>query len=128
MATSPRPSIDNELASHGASAATMCQVSYHQWPDLFTITSKKFAECSYCAVNLLPIITCLVLFYRVTCHMQFIQSYKLHPYIHTFIQPYSLYCHTSYTHTSIHSYNNTVYSRTGYIHTLIHSFTNTFIC
>jgi hypothetical protein len=43
-----------------------------------------------------------VSFHRVACHIQFIQSYKLHPYIHSCI------------HTIIHSYINTVmYS---YIH------------
>jgi len=50
---------------------------------------------------------CLALFHRVTCHMQFIWSFKSHSYIHTFIH--------SYIHTFIHSCIHA--SILSYIHT-----------
>ena len=56
--------------------------------------------------------TYLVSFHRVACHIQFIQSYKLHPYIHAFIQ--------SYIHTLILSHIHTL-MRTQHTHGIIHT-------
>jgi hypothetical protein len=57
-------------------------------------------------------LTCLVSFHQVTYHIQFIQSYKLHPYIRTFIQ--------SYIHTLILSHIH-IFMHTQYIHNIIHT-------
>jgi hypothetical protein len=57
-------------------------------------------------------LTCLVSFHQVTCHIQFIQSYKLHPYIHALIQ--------SYIHTLILSHIHT-FMHTQYVHNVIHA-------
>jgi hypothetical protein len=75
--------------------------------NLFTKTSspRKFAECFYCDVSptpILPVVSCLIKF---TCHIQFIQSYKLqliHSYIHTLILSH---IHT-FMHYYIHSYTS----------------------
>jgi len=98
MATSPRPSIDNELSSQGASTATVCQVSHRQWPDLFTITStpRKFAECLYCDVSLPPIL------HIMSCSIEspvICSLYGRSNHILTFIH--------SCIHTSILSYTHT---------------------
>ena len=98
MATPPRPPIDNELASRGALATTVCRVSYRQWPDLFTITStpRKFAKCLYWAVSPPPI-------------------------LHVFVSPRSYITDNKYNHTSyIHSYNYA--SIHQYFHTFLYSF------
>jgi hypothetical protein len=76
--------------------------SPHQWLNLFTIISspRKFAECLYCDVSsppILHVVSCLIEF---TCHVQFIQSNKLHSYIHTFILSH---IHTQHMH-NINSY------------------------
>jgi hypothetical protein len=47
--------------------------------------------------------TYLVSFHRVACHIQFIQSYKLHPYIHAFIQSYIHTLILSRIHTFIYT-------------------------
>jgi len=106
MATSPRPSINNELASQGASAATACQVSCHQWPDLFTIisTPRKFAECLYCAVSPPPILHVLSCSIKspVICSL-YGRSSHIHRFIHSCIHTSILsYIHTyQFTHACI---------------------------
>jgi len=117
MATSPRPSIVNELASQGASAATVCQVSYHQWPDLFTIisTPRKFADCLYCAVSPPPILR--VLSYSIESPVIY-SLYDRSSHIHTFIHSCIHTSILSYTHTFKHTQRT--HTHTISIHTWLH--------
>jgi len=109
MATSHRPSIDNELASQGASVANVCQVSYCQWPNLFTITStpRKFAECLNCAVSVPPtshVMSCSIES-PVVC-----SSYGRSSHIHTFMHQHIntfIYSHIqAYTTHNTHNTNS----------------------
>ena len=112
MVTSPRLLIDNELSPQGASAATVCQTSYHQWPDLFTITSTpwKFAECLYCVVNPSPILHVLFcpIESLVICSLYGRSSHIhafMHPHINTFIYSHIQACTTrTYTPISIYTW------------------------
>jgi len=63
-------------------------------------------------------LTCLVSFHRITCHMQFIWSFKSHSYIHAFIH---LCTHTSIL-SCIHTFKHTQRTRTYTIsiHTWLH--------
>ncbi len=107
-----RPSIDNELASQGASAATVCWVSYHQWPDLFTIisTPRKFAECLYCAVSpppILHVLSCSIespVICSLYCRLSHVHTF-MHSCIHTSILLYShIQACTTRTYTHINSH------------------------
>jgi hypothetical protein len=79
----------------------------HQRFDLSIIVSspRKFAECLYCDVSPppnLPVVSCLIEF---TCHVQFIQSYKLHSYIHTLIlSRIHTFIYTQHIHNIIHTW------------------------
>jgi len=67
--------------------ATLCRVLHRQRLDLFTIipSRRKLAECWYCDVGPLPSLPVLSRFIESPVILQFIQSYKLHSYIYTFI-------------------------------------------
>jgi len=114
MATSPRPSIDNELASQGALAATVCQVSYHQWPDLFTIisTKRKFSECLNCAVSppsILHVLSCSIES-PVICSL-----YGHSSHIHTFMHPHV----NTFIYSHIQAYTTRTYAQYQFTHDCI---------
>jgi hypothetical protein len=90
-----------------ASISTLCRVLPIQGLNLFTIISspRKFAECLYCDVSSLPILPVASCLIESTCHIQFIQSYKLHSHIYTFTHS----CINNFTYSYIHAY--TTYTR-----------------
>jgi len=78
------------------------------------INSKEICRVFVLRCQSASNLTCLVLFHRVTCHMQFVWSFKSH--IHTFIR--------SCIHASIHQYfhilaHSSVHN--AHIHTRINS-------
>ena len=113
MATSPRPSIDNELASPRG-------IGYHRVsgfvPSMTWSVHNNINSNEVCRVLVLRCqspsnYTCPVLFHRVTCHMQFTWSF-IHACIHASKHQYF---HT-FTHSSVHN----AHIHTISIHTWLH--------
>jgi len=83
---------------------------------------RKFVECSYCDVIPPPILHVTSRLIESTCHIHFMQSYKLHSCIHTSIHQYFHVFIHSCIHTSIHQYFHV------FIHSCIHNiYTTSFI-
>jgi hypothetical protein len=107
MAISSRLVVNNGFSPYEALIVTLCWVLHRQRLDLFKIVSspRKFAECLYCDASSPPILPVLSGSIKFTCHVQFIQSYKLHSYIHTIIHSYInifTYSHTISIHRWLH--------------------------
>jgi hypothetical protein len=96
-----------------ASAANLCQASPCQRLDFVhnNIISKEVCRVFVLRCQSVSHLTCPVLFHRVTCHVEYIQSYKLRSYI-SYIN----------TFTFIHSYIHTLLlSFIHIIHNIIHT-------
>jgi len=106
MATSPRPSIDNELASPRG-------IGGHRVPGFIlprarfihdNINSKEVCRVFVLRCQSAFNLTCQVLSHRVTCRIQFKQSYKLHiTFIHSCIRTSILSHIHTFMHTHIHT-------------------------
>jgi hypothetical protein len=111
MATSSRLLVNNGLYPQEASVPTLCRIFTLStaWFIHNSIISKEVCRVFVLRCQSTSHLTHLVSFHRVTCHIKFIQSCKLHN--HMFTQ--------SYIHIFIHSYIQ------SYIHTLILSHIHT---
>ena len=106
--------LHNGLSPQQASVATLCRVLHRQRLDLFTIISspRKFAECLYCDGSPPPILHVLSRFIELPVTFSPYKSYKLHSYIHAFIQSYIHTLILSHIHTLMHA---------QHIHDIIHT-------
>jgi len=113
MVTSSRLLINNGLSPQEASVATLCRTSPHQWLDLFNnIISMEVCLVFVPRCQSASHLICHVSSHRVHLSHTVIYSYKLHPYIHTFINPYN--------HTSIISCIHT-FMRTQHVQHVIYT-------
>ena len=120
--------LPKRFSPQEASVATLCQVLHRQRLNLFPTRSspRKFAECVALQCRSTSHLTCLVSFHRVrqswcnytvytVIQVTFIQSYKLHSYIPTFIHSYNFtFIHSDF-HLFIHSCIHNIYTTS--IHT-----------